>query len=184
MKQSPQAAARRYARALLDVAQKQGDATTFRGELEQLSGTIAGHKELAALFFRPGLGAERRAKLVNAVFGGRVSELASRLLGLLAERDRLALLPTITEAFVRLHNESRGVLPAEARSAVALDAAQQDALAAALKRATGRDIELKLAVDPSVLGGLLVTMGGRTYDGTVRRQLQSLRQRLSQGMTG
>jgi F-type H+-transporting ATPase subunit delta len=181
MKQSSQAAARRYARALHEVAQAKGEAPRLRGELAQLVALLEGHPELRQALLRPGLGADRRQKLVSALFSARASELLLRLLTLLAERDRLGLLPDLAAAFDRIANEHAGVLMAEAVSAAPLEEAQAGTLAAALKSATGRDVQLRARVDPALLGGVVVTVDGRTYDGSVRAQLQQLRERLVRG---
>jgi F-type H+-transporting ATPase subunit delta len=180
MKQSPQAAARRYARALLEVALAKGDPARLLRELQETAALLETNGELRRALTHPGLGAERRQKLVKAVFESG-SELLQRLLALLAEKDRIALLPHVSQAFSHALNHHRGVVEAEAASAVALDEAQRTALAAGLQKATGREVELKTRVDAAVLGGLVVTMGGRTYDGSVRAQLQLLRQRLVGG---
>jgi F-type H+-transporting ATPase subunit delta len=101
-----------------------------------------------------------------------------RLVHLLVERDRVPLLPAITEAYTLAWNEARGVVEAAVVSAVELDAPQKRALRDALQEATGKSVELKTKVDASVLGGLRVTLDGRTLDGTVAAQLRALRRRL------
>lgn len=182
MKQSPQAAARRYARALLEVALSKGDAARLKDELRQASELVVSNGELSAALNHPGLGVERRQRLVKAVFGGRGSELLNRLLALLAEKDRMALLPEVADAFERAWNEHQGVLTAEAVSAQALDETERGMLKAALQSATGRAVEIKTRIDPAVVGGLVVTLGGRTYDGSIRAQLGLLRERLVRGV--
>ena len=174
MKQSRQAAARRYARALLEIALAQGDPAQLRTELQQTAELFRSSLELRVLA-HPGLGAERRQRLVRAVFGGRGSQLLNRLLEVLAEKGRMALLPNVADAFAQAWNEHKGVVTAEAISAQPLDDSQQGTLRAALRAATGREVELKARVDAGVLGGVVVTMGGRTYDGSVRAQLAQLR---------
>lgn len=181
MKQSPQAAARCYARALLEVALAKGDTARLKDELRQASELVAANGELASALNHPGLGVERRQRLVKAVFGGRGSELLNRLLALLAEKDRMALLPEVADAFERAWNEHQGVLTAEAVSARVLDETERGTLKAALENATGRAVEIKTRVDPAVVGGLVVTLGGRTYDGSIRAQLGLLRERLVRG---
>ena len=180
----PQAAARRYARALFEVAQAKGQVQPLRDELHALAKLLADQPELSRALLHSRLGAERRQRLVRALFSGRGSELLSRLLALLAERDRLSLLPELAEAYARAVNEHAGVLSAEAVSAAPLDDAQSGTLRSALKTATGREVELRARVDPALLGGLVVTVGGRTYDGSVRAQLALLRERLVRGAGG
>jgi F-type H+-transporting ATPase subunit delta len=106
-------------------------------------------------------------------------EAVKRLVQLLVERDRVPLLHAITEAYAQAWNEVLGVVEAAAVSAVELDAPQKQALSEALEKATGKGVELNTRVDASVLGGLRVSLGGRTFDGTVQAQLAALRRRLS-----
>ena len=168
--------ARRYARALLDVALQKGTAEAVRTELSAIAGLIAGHADLAALLAHPAVSAERKRKLVGAVAAkAGASELLTRLLAMMGERDRLALLPMVAAAYAKLWNAHRGVVAAEAVSATPLDEAQTRAVAKALGAATGREVDLQARVDPRLLGGMLVNMEGRTYDGSVRARLLALR---------
>jgi F-type H+-transporting ATPase subunit delta len=180
---SSRTAARRYAEALLDVATStKASPEALRRELREAVALLRDHKELAVALSHPALGSEGRKKLVAGVWGkAKASPLFLRLLDLLASRNRLSLLPAIAEIFSARWNAGRGVASAEAVAAVELDAGRQKVLAEALKKATGNEVELETRVDPAVLGGLRVTVGGHTFDGTVRAQLQSLRRRLAGG---
>ena len=179
MKRGEAAAARRYARALLEVAfaAAEGNPGALRAELQEAAALLQGQAELDEALTSPAVPAEAREKIVDAVWKDG-SVLLRRLLHLLAQRNRLALLPDVARAFGELWNAARGTVPAEAVSAVALSAEQQRAVALALGRATGRDVELSTAVDPELLGGLLVRIEGQIYDGTVRGRLRALRERL------
>jgi F-type H+-transporting ATPase subunit delta len=178
---TPRTLARRYARALLDVAGAHGaDAVlALRDELRVFAPVLAGHPELAAALSHPGVAAEQRQRLL-AVVAERAgaSDILRRLLDLLAARDRIALLPDVVEAYAGLANAARGVVSAEVVSAVPLPEQQKLALGAAL-RDGGTAVELRERVDPDLVGGLLVRSGGRTYDGSVRTRLAALRRRLS-----
>ena len=178
MKPRAQGAARRYARALLDVVQQQGDPQSVRRELREATALLAAQNDLRTALEHPALPAEGKRKVVEAVWGRGASPLIVRLLTLLAERGRIGILPAIEDSFSALWNAQRGVVTAEAISAVALDEAQTRAVAEALRKATGKDVELQTRTDPALLGGILVKMAGRTYDGTVRGRLRALRQRL------
>lgn len=180
MKRGAPGTARRYARALLDVALEKKAAEELRGELQQMVTVIGAHKELNALLANPAVSAERKRKLVAAVAGqSRASELLTRLLTLMGERDRLDLLPMVGAAYTKMWNAHRGVVPAEAVSATPLDETQTRAVEKALGAATGREVDLHARVDPRLLGGMLVKMEGRTYDGSVRARLTALRRTLS-----
>ena len=178
MSGAPRALARRYARALLYVAGREGTEAilALRDELRAFSPLVSGHAGLRRALLHPGLGAEPRRRVLAALADrAGATVLLRRLLDLLASRDRVALLPDVTETYAELANAARGVASVEAAAAVALTDAQSRALAAAL----GGAVELRTRVDPGLIGGLLVRKGGRTYDGTVRMRLAALRRRLA-----
>jgi len=172
--------ARRYARALLDVANQKGQAEAVRAELAEMVAVIGGHDDLKALLANPAVSAERKRKLVAAVAArAKASDLLTRLLTLMGERDRLELLPMVATAYTKMWNAHRGVVAAEAVSATPLDEAQTSAVVAALAAATGHEVDLQARADPRLLGGMLVKMEGRTYDGSVRARLIALRRTLA-----
>lgn len=180
MKRGELTAARRYARALLEVSFQatEGDPASLRRELGEAAALLESQGELAEALASPALPLEAKHKVVQAVWRG-ASPLLLRLLEMLVERGRMSLLDAIATTYGQLWNAARGVLPAEATSAVPLGEEQLAAVQRALGRATGRDVELSTAIDPAVLGGLLVRVGGQVYDGTVRGRLRALRERLA-----
>jgi F-type H+-transporting ATPase subunit delta len=182
LKGASRVVARRYARALLDVVMSGPKGPTegpaeVRAALERSRALLQENAELMRALTHPGVPVLARNKIV-AVAWAQAPEVVKRLMHLLVERDRVLLLPAISEAYTVAWNEARGVVMAEAVSAVDLDAGQTLALSEGLARAAGKAVELTTRVDPSVLGGLRVTVGGRTLDGTVLAQLQALRRSL------
>jgi len=176
--------ARHYARALFHVAEEKGaeESVRLRGELHDLVQHLEQNSELRSAVHHPAVTPEARGRALRSVVesaGG--SELLGRVLTLLAGHGHLGLLPAVSSAFAAQVNAARGVVPARATGAVELSAEQEGALAEALRKSTGAKIELRSGVDPMVLGGLQVTVGGKTYDGTVRGRLASLRRRLASG---
>jgi F-type H+-transporting ATPase subunit delta len=99
----------------------------------------------------------------------------------LAAKDRVRLLPFIADAYAQADNERLGILAAEAVTATPIDETQTALLRVALQKASGRQIDLATRLDARLLGGLVVTLAGRTYDGSVRAQLATLKQRLLTG---
>jgi F-type H+-transporting ATPase subunit delta len=165
--------ARRYARALALVANAEGAerALAFVPQLE-------GHPQLRLALAHPALGAEQKRRLMLALAdAAKVTPLVKRLVELLSTRDRLALLPDVAEAYAEIANAAHGVVAAEVVSAAPLAAEHKRALEAALK-GSAASVELRTRVDPSLIGGLVVSTFGRTYDGSVREQLAALRRRL------
>ena len=184
VKDQPRALARRYARAVLDVAAAQGSpvAAALVGELSAVAALFEKNDELRRVLLSPGLGSDaRRRVLANILTQAGASTLLARLVDLLARHDRVGLLPALAEEYADALNRREGRVSAQAVSAVPLAEAQRAALAQALGSAVGRNVELEARVDPAVLGGVRVTVGGRTYDGTVRSRLAALRERLVSG---
>ena len=179
MRSGTAAGARRYARALLDVALAKGE-TTIGADLDLLGRLFADNAELRSVLLHPGVPVEKKTAIVGALLGRRErSALLDRLLALLVERDRVELLPLIAEAYHRMANAQRGVVEAEAVSARELDETEARAVAAAASALAGKQADLRRRVDPALLGGLLLKMEGRVYDGSVRASLRSLRERLA-----
>jgi len=175
--------ARRYARALLDVvSETKADPEVVRRELREVSDLLLGNAELARVLQHPAVPVEGKKALLAALWEKtKPLPLLVRLADLLVGRGRIALLPAIADGYRDLWNERRGIIAAEALSAIELPPPQRDALVEALRRASGSAVELSARVEPEVLGGLLVRMGGKTYDGTVRGRLKALRASLVQG---
>lgn len=176
------ALAHRYARAVLEVVvETKADGQALRAELAEAAQVFLGNPELAQLLQNPAVGADIKKKVLAALWArGKPQGLAERLVDLLVARDRLALLRGIADAYAEIWNEQRGFVAAEAVSAIPLSASQKVALAEALQKASGLSVELLTRVEPEVLGGLRVRLGGTTYDGTVRGRLGALRAMLAQ----
>jgi len=182
--------ARRYARALLDLTQAKDlgkgeappTAAVLAQELQESLRLLEESPELQGAISDPLLPLPRKRELVKAVWtGAKASPLLVRLLDLLVEHGRADLLPAVEEAFRHAWNARRGVVEAEAVTATDLEAPQKDALKAALEQVSRKDVDLRTALDPRVIGGVLVRMAGKNYDGTVRGRLRAMRSRLVHG---
>jgi F-type H+-transporting ATPase subunit delta len=182
MKTVSLAVARRYARALLEVAPQEGSAEKLRDEIRSAVALLSEHKDLAAALTHPALPHERKARVTEAIWtSARASAVFRRLMALLVEHDRVDLLPAIEAAFTAQWNDQRRVATAEIVSATELEAGQTSAITAVFERITSRRVEAKSSLDPALLGGVLVRIGGRSYDGTVSGRLRGLRERLAKG---
>jgi F-type H+-transporting ATPase subunit delta len=181
MKRVPRSVARRYARALLDIAIEQGKAGALVTQLKDAVALVEQQPDLRRALEHPALPLEKKKAIVSAVWP-KAEPLFLRLLELLIERGRLPILPALYETFVELTNEHRGVVAAQALSAQPLAPVQKDALALAAKKLVGREVALTIDVDPALLGGVVLRMAGRTYDGSLRAQLRLLRERLASGI--
>ncbi|HET7745901.1 MAG TPA: ATP synthase F1 subunit delta [Vicinamibacteria bacterium] len=175
------AVGRRYARALMDVATTQGvDLGVLGEEIVAWANLVETHAEAREALTSPSVPVERRKAAAEAL-AERVksSPLFRRVMALLVERGRLEVLPALAAAYRDLWNERRGVTAAEVITAVPLDKGQESALGAALATRAGGEVEITSRVDPAIGGGVVVRMGGRTYDGSVRARLLALRAHLA-----
>lgn len=177
MKVRAAGAARRYGRALLELALTQARGEAVRKGLRDTVRLLAEQPDLRVVLLHPAIGAEKKRAVVEQVWKGE-PELVRRLVLLLAQRERIDLLPAVERVYSHRWNAHRGVVEAEALSVQPLDDGQQRSLVDALRKLTGREIELTASVAPEILGGLVVRMDGKVYDGSVRGRLRALRQHL------
>ena len=172
--------ARRYAAALFDVALKTGHADRAGDELIAIARIVGGHAELRTLLATPAVPAATKKDIMTAVIetGGGVSAEVLRLVAMLAERDRLGVLPELQRAYADRLLEYRKVVPAEVVTASPLTDGSRAALTAALGAATGSQVTLNERVDPAIVGGIIARVGSMVFDGSVTRQLERIRQNL------
>lgn len=175
------ASAARYAKALLDVSVQQADVRAVGQSLASFAETVKAHPDLRRALFGPGIAVEARTGLVKTLATrAEMPAPLARLLGLLAERGRLELLPDINELFQARLLAHQQIVPAEVTSAVPLTEAQRTALATRLSGATGATVQLTEKVDPDLLGGVVARIGGTVYDGSLQTQLRKVEQQLAQ----
>ncbi len=176
-------AATRYARALLDVAVKENaDLDQVERELASIVALFAEYPALSAALLNPVVPVSRkRAATAELTTLARLTPMVTKLLGLLADRDRFVLVPDLLTAYRERLLDHRNVVRAEVTTTVALPADRAKAIEASLARATGRTVTLTTSVDPSLIGGVVTRIGSVVYDGSVARQLQKIRERLGEG---
>jgi F-type H+-transporting ATPase subunit delta len=173
-------AARRYAEAAFEVAMRDSTLAEWRSELD-LAAAVAGDERVLGLLTNPAVPTERRAKVLDEMLGERVSRPVLNLVQLMLRRHRIEELPRVAAEFGRLDDDRQGITHAIVTSATALDPDEIRALTARLEQSTGGRIALDVAVDPSLLGGLVVRVGDRLIDGSVRGRLERLRNQLISG---
>lgn len=167
----------RYAAALYDLAGEQGVVTAVETDLDTLAAAVRESADLAALLKNPEVSRDAAAKAVDAVAEHLgLSTLTRNFLGVLAANRRLASLTDVVRAFTAIAAAARGEVTAEVTTAHPLDDAQLAQLADKLKAREGRSVTVKAHVDPAILGGLVVKIGSRMIDGSIRTRLNSLAQ--------
>jgi F-type H+-transporting ATPase subunit delta len=167
----------RYALALFELARDGKALDSVAASLMTLKAALTESAELKALTQSPLIGREAAAKAIDAVAKSLGADpLTTKTLGVLASNRRLSQLPNVIRAFDTLLSAHKGETRAEVTSAFPLTKTQQTALAKQLKTRTGRDMALDLTVDPAIMGGLIVKMGSRMIDSSLRTRLNKLAQ--------
>jgi F-type H+-transporting ATPase subunit delta len=174
------AAATRYARALFDVALKESDVQQVSRDLDAFVAVVTGHEMLQRVLTNPAIPVQRKRAVVQELVGraGAISPVLAKLLLLLADRDRVGLLPELASAYRARLMEHAQVVRAEVTTATALPADRLSALQQGLARATGRQVQIENRVDAAIVGGAVTRIGSTVYDGSVTTQLQRLKQTL------
>jgi F-type H+-transporting ATPase subunit delta len=169
---------RGYAEALLAVADAEGDARLVQDELFTFAKAVEANNGLRDALADPALPAENKKAVVRDLLGQKSSPHTANILGFLIDQGRTRDLAGILEELAVMAAERRQHVLAEVRSAVSIDEGRRAALATALSAATGRSVEVKVVVDPSVVGGAVTTIGDVVLDGTVRTRLREAGERL------
>ena len=176
------AAARRYARALFELAREDHRVSDVRDELGRVSASLDESAELREALFTPLHPVEQRKKVLEAVAASlELSTTMKHFLSLLIDRRRLVDFPAIVDEFARLADESSGLMTAEVTAASPLDERRKDRLRRALSQATGREVRLEVTIDPKLIGGAIAKVGDVVFDGTLSAQLGQLRATLTKG---
>lgn len=170
------AVAERYAGSLYELAAESKAVAKVEEELSRFEAMIAGSEDLKRLIESPVFSAEDQFRAISAVADkAGIGGLTGNFLRVVARNRRLFAIPGIIRAFRQIAARGRGEVEAQVASAHALTAAQQTELKATLKAVAGKDVAISLTVDPSLLGGLVVRMGSRQIDTSLKTKLASLK---------
>lgn len=168
--------AERYAAALFDLAEEKGELDRVAGDLAALARMIDDSTDLTRLIRSPVIARADQQRALNAVMtAASLGQLARNFAGVAAANRRLFALPAMMRAFQVLLAARRGETTAQVISAATLTADQHAAVVDALKRALGTKVAVESKVDPGLLGGLVVKVGSRLIDNSLRTQLDRLR---------
>ena len=172
--------ARRYAEAAFGIAERDGTIPAWLEQLD-LAAEALGDDEASRVLGNPAIPAPERGEVADRILGDRVSGPVRNLVQLLLRRGRADLLPAVAREYRRLYDRHEGITQAEVISAAPLGDDEVVALRDRLAGMTGGRIELRFRIDPSILGGVVVRLGDRLIDGSVRGRLERLRARLAAG---
>jgi F-type H+-transporting ATPase subunit delta len=172
---------RRYSKALFQLAREAGREEKIGEEIEQFYAAY-NDSELQRVLTNPAFGVDTRKRiLIQVTHSQQLSPLTVHFLSLLLDRDRLAHLTGIVSRYRRLLNEAKGRVEAKIVGASALEPAMFEQLRRQLGAISGKEVVLEQSIDPSLVGGLLVDLEGTVYDGSIRTQLEKMKQRIARG---
>jgi F-type H+-transporting ATPase subunit delta len=166
-----------YVAAMFEIASANDAVSVVEDDMFRLARAIESNEQLRAALNDTSLPADRRQKIVEQLLGGKAHNVTVQLVSLLVGTGHVSLLPQVADALVKRASSSKQMEVAEVRSAVALTDAQKARLAEALGKAAGKPVNLKVVVDPSVIGGLVATIGDEVIDDTVRTRLDQVKAR-------
>ena len=172
--------ARRYAAALADVVIAQGEAREVQEELNTWAQMMEANSGLLEVFRNPTIPYEQKRKVLNTLIARTgVRPTTANFLQVLLQNHRLAELNEINKKFAQVFDERSGVVSAQVTTARTLPESTQETLRAQLGIMTGRKVRLDFAVDEDLIGGVMTRIGSTVYDGSVRTQLQQIKQKMS-----
>lgn len=173
-------AANVYSEALFSLALEEGRIDELQKELKILCDLIGANPEFMEFLTTPKISKEEKRTFVDSVLGDKFSQEIVNLTKVLIDKKRAGELPDIVEVFDKSVLSHHDLVSAAAYSAVALSAAEMDALKAKLAQLTGKAISLENIIDPSVIGGIRLKVGDRVIDGSLKRRLEDLKGNLAQ----
>lgn len=176
----PVTAARRYAEAAFEVARADDALDRWQADL-RLAAEVLATPGAVAIVDNPAVALDRRQAVTEALLGPRISPPAFRLVGLLVQRGRVAVLPRVSEEFTRLLNTHRGVVMATVTTAVPLTDDETAEIRSRVEAMAGARVELAQKVDPDLIGGLTIQVRDQLLDASIRGRLERLRDQLHAG---
>jgi F-type H+-transporting ATPase subunit delta len=166
-----------WAAALFEIARTEGALSTVEEELFRFARTLEGSDELRSVLVDPAVPATRTSALLSDLLGA-ASPITAGIVSMVVTSGRARDLPAIVDRLLTRAAAERSAVVAEVRSAIPLDDAQRQRLAVALGQAVGKTVEVRVVVDPTVLGGIVAQIGDTVIDGSVRTRLDQLKELL------
>ncbi|MBI3651298.1 MAG: ATP synthase F1 subunit delta [Acidobacteria bacterium] len=174
--------ARRYAEAVADVAMANQQVEQIDAELNAFAQMMKSSRELYEVFASPVLSNEQKSKVLTAlVERAKPSKTTANLLKVMLTNYRLHLIDAVYQQFKREINERKGLLGVEVITAQTLGASEQDLLSRRLQELTGKQVQIQFKTDATLIGGVVTKIGSIEYDGSIRTQLETVKQKLKSG---
>ena len=172
---------KRYARAFFDIAGEEKKLEQYYGELRQFSSVIGEHKDLGGFLANPIFEQESKKKVLEQIIGRlSLSPMTINFLKLLIDKKRIDVLPDIETCYRQLMDDALQKVRVTVKSAYPLSSQMQDFITSNLKKMTGREVEVTVEDDKNLLGGIVIGVGDTLYDGSIKNQLNNMRNLLGE----
>lgn len=172
------AVAGRYAEALFEIASSQNQVDLIEQELRALEAIFQENADLQQVLYHPQITTADKKDLLSSIFTGKVSVVTGNFLALLVDRRRETFFGDIVAEYVNLANAGRNIVTAQVASAVEMNDGERDKLDQTLTKLTGKKVQTSYTVDPSLIGGVVVRIGDKIIDGSIKTRLATLKERL------
>ena len=169
---------REYGGALFELADEEKKADLILGETRAIKGFFGRDTDYARLLSSPTITAEERVKIAGEAFDGKVDKFISSFIKMMTERGYARYIGECFDEYERRYYDKNNMSVVTVRSVVELTDAQKSALIDKLKKRTGKNIELRCSIDPSLIGGISVYVDGKLYDGSVSAHIEKVRRSL------
>jgi len=172
---------KRYARAFFEIAEEEKKLEQYYNELRQVSSLIIDNKDLGGFLANPVFDQESKKKVLEKVIGKlTLSKITINFLNLLIDKKRIDVLPDIETCFRQLMDETLKKVRVTLKTAFPLSGEMQDYITSNLKKMTGREVEVSVESDKGLLGGIVIGVGDTLYDGSIKNQLNNMRNLLGE----
>jgi len=175
--------AHRYAQALMGLAEEQGTVENVAKDLELLHKTVKESREFALFLKSPVITRDKKKNILQSLFGQWLHPVTLQFILLLTEKGREDLLELIFARFLELRNELLGIVEVDVRSATELQKDQNAELQHTFERYTKKKVAISFSVDKQLKGGFVARIGDTVFDGSIKRQLELLREKFAEGQT-
>lgn len=173
---------KRYAKALFAIGVEKGEIEAYGKDLAEMAGVLEVSPELLRVFANPVFSAEQKKKILNGLFAKvKIGQMVQNFLMLLADKSRLGKLPEITLYFQTLLDEAQGVVRGDLVTAIELDDAKQRAIKKQLEKQFNKSLVLDYETDENILGGVVLKVGDKVLDASLRAQLNILKENIKRG---
>lgn len=166
--------ASRYAKSLLGIAVEQNNLEEVHNDMQMINKVCADNKELTLLLKSPIVNSDKKETILSEIFGKKISQISSTFISIILNKRRENILPAIAEAFIFIYKEHKNITTATVTTAIALTDAQKKAVVKLLNDQGKENVELKEIVNGEIIGGMILRVGDKQVDESIKRKLTNL----------